>query len=65
MTITTTDYSVVLHGRTIDFRAAVALMDDDIRDALHCELAPCSDQMFLDAYVAAHAKQFGEQFVVM
>lgn len=35
------------NGREIDFDAAVALMDDDIREELHEELSPCTAQRFL------------------
>jgi hypothetical protein len=54
-----------LNGKTIDFDAAVNLMDDEIREDLHNKMAPCSDQEFLDAYVAAHAAKYnGEEFQV-
>ena len=57
--------SVMLNNDEIDFAAAVNLMDDEIRERLHSELAPCSDQEFLDAYVVAHAEKFdGEEFTV-
>ncbi len=55
---------VKVNGRCVDFRAAVAMMDDEIRERLHNELAPCSDQAFLDAYVDAHAEKYGEEFRV-
>lgn len=56
---------VTLHGKTIDFGAAVVLMDDDIRDDLHNTITPCSEQEFLDAYVLAHAAKYdGAQFAV-
>lgn len=57
---------VTLNGKTIDFDAAVNLMDDEIREELHSKLAPCTDQEFMDAYVEAHAAKFeGEEFQVM
>ena len=56
---------VTLNGKTIDFDAAVALMDDEICEDLHNKLAPCTHQYFLHAYVDAHADKFdGEQFQV-
>ena len=56
---------VTLNGKTIDFDAAVNLMDDEIREDLHSKMAPCSDQAFLDAYVEAHAAKYdGEEFQV-
>ena len=53
-----------LNGKTIDFDAAVMLMDDEIREQLADTIAPCADQDFIDAYVTAHAAKFGEQFEV-
>jgi len=56
---------VTLNGKTIDFDAAVNLMDDEIRENLHNKMAPCTDQEFMDAYVQAHAAKFdGEEFQV-
>lgn len=42
---------------------AVEMMDDVIRERLHDEIAPCTDQEFFDAYVEAHLKKFGEEFL--
>ena len=51
------------YGRNVDFEAAAGLMDRDICDDLHNELAPCTDQEFFDAYAQAHAEKFGgEEF---
>ena len=46
------------------YDAAVMLMDDEIRDTLHSEIAPCSDVEFLEAYMEAHEKKYGIPFVV-
>lgn len=48
------------HGKDMDFDSAVILMDDEIRENLHNELAPCGEQQFFDAYVKAHEQKFGE-----
>lgn len=53
---------VVIDGRITDYDAAVNVMDDDIREALHDKLAPCTKQEFMDAYVKAHAEKFGKDF---
>ena len=45
-----------------EWEAVVNLMDDDIREALHMELAPCTDQAFFTAYAAAHMEKYGEQW---
>lgn len=55
--------TVTLNGKPVDFDAAGAMMDDELREELHLRLAPCSAQEFMDAYVIAHAEKFdGEQF---
>lgn len=55
---------VNLNGYEVDFDACVILMDDEIREELHMELAPCTEQEFLDAYVERHAEKFGEEFQI-
>ena len=37
-------------------------MDDDIREELTAELAPCTEQEFFTAYAKAHAEKFGEEW---
>lgn len=49
-------------GTQINYDAAVQLMDDEIREELHAELAPCTEQEFFTAYEAAHAEKFGEEW---
>lgn len=52
-------------GHLVDYDAAVEMMDDDLREELHREMAPCSNQAFFDAYVKAHAEKFnGEKFQI-
>lgn len=50
------------NGNLVMYRAAVAIMDDDLREELHRQLAPCSDQRFFEAYAEAHEMKFGEPF---
>lgn len=50
------------NGTSIDFDAAVALMDDELRESIHAELSPCTEQEFFSAYEAAHAEKFGEEW---
>ena len=47
-----------------DFEAAVALMDDDLREAVHRDLAPCSNEAFLREYERRHREKYGEDFAV-
>ena len=49
-------------GTQINYDAAVQLMDDEIREELHAQLAPCTEQEFFTAYEAAHAEKFGEEW---
>ena len=52
-------------GRTVNYAAAVEMMDDDLREQLHREMAPCSNQEFYDAYIKAHAEKYnGEKFQI-
>ena len=55
---------VQLNGVFVDFGACVALMDDEIREALHLEMAPCGEQEFLDAYAQQHMEKYGEEFAI-
>lgn len=55
--------SVTLNGKQIDFQAAVALMDDEIREQAH-QLVTGDEQVFLDCYCSLHEQKFGEAFVV-
>jgi hypothetical protein len=50
------------YGNDVNFEAAANLMNDDIREELHLELAPCTEQEFFDAYAKAHEEKFGEEF---
>lgn len=52
-------------GHLVYYDAAVELMDDDLREQLHMEMAPCTNQEFYDAYVKAHAAKYnGEKFQI-
>lgn len=55
---------VMLDGRAVDYRAAENLMDDDLREEIHNDLAPCTEQEFMDEYARRHAERFGSEFVV-
>lgn len=41
----------------------LGLMDDEIRERVHAELAPCPAQEFFDRYCELHRREFGEDFV--
>ena len=46
------------------YNQAINLMDDELREELHRELAPCTDEEFLEAYIKAHEEKFGEEFAI-
>lgn len=50
------------YGVKIDYEIAVMMMDDEIREDLSAELAPCSEQEFFDAYAKAHSEKFDEEW---
>lgn len=56
--------TVILNNEEVNFDACINLMDDEIREAIHAELAPCTEQEFLDAYVDRHYDKYGEQFKI-
>ncbi len=64
MVVRDSSYNLVVnpYGRITDYDAAVNLMDDEIREELHMEIAPCTDQEFFDAYCEAHESKFGEEW---
>lgn len=49
-------------GNEIDFEEAVNLMDDELREQVHAEMATCTDQDFIDRYADLHEQKFGEGF---
>lgn len=50
------------NGDSRDYDAAVNLMDDDLREEVHADLAPCADQRFIEEYAKRHEQRFGEPF---
>ena len=49
-------------GTKVDYDVAVMLMDEEIRERLHAELSPCSEQEFFDAYAKEHETVYGEEW---
>ena len=56
--------TVNYEGKEIDFEAAVNLMDDELREELHIQLAPCSSQEFFDKYCDKHLANYGQEFLL-
>lgn len=54
------DYYASLRDAT--WESIVSLMDDDLREAVHCDLALCSRDAFLAEYCERHREKYGEDF---
>lgn len=50
------------NGTEINYEAVVGMMDDEIREELHLDLAPCTEQEFFTAYEKAHEEKYGEEW---
>lgn len=55
-------YVVNRFGEEFDFERITQDMDSNIREYLHCELAPCEPQFFYDMYCILHKKIKREEF---
>ena len=55
MNIVTNKYDI-----EIEYDVAVQLMDDDLREYLHGELAPCSCQELFKMYAIVHKAVYGK-----
>lgn len=55
-----TEVVVNEYGVKIDYDVAVGLMDNEICEEIHAEIAPCTMQEFFDAYCKRHAEVYGE-----
>ncbi len=51
------------YGEEFDFEATVQMMDDEVRESVHEDMAPCSEQEFFDEYCKRHEAKFGEPFI--
>lgn len=54
----------MLNGSKVDFEACVNLMDSELREDVHMDLAPCTEQEFLDEYADRHLEKYGEAFTI-
>jgi len=48
---------------TSHWDSLVGLMDDELREVAHSQLAPCSNDEFLSRYCELHFEYFGEEFI--
>ena len=49
-------------GTKFEFEYTIEYMNDEIREKLHNELAPCTEQEFFTAYENEHEKSFGVEW---
>lgn len=47
------------------YDVALYLMDDEIREDLHAEMAPCMELDFLEAYMQRHFEKYGIEFTIL
>lgn len=46
---------MTIYGRKItddDMKNIAGYMDDEIREAIHAQISPCSNEEFIEAYIA-------------
>ena len=58
------DALLFFHNYPDQWDTIVALMDDEIREEVHMEFAPCSNLRFLVEYCDMHREKFGEDFEI-
>lgn len=54
--------TVTIDGREYDWDTLVHYMDNTVREGVHMDLAPCSNEAFAEEYAARHAATFGESW---
>ena len=47
-----------------DLDVIAMYMDEDLRDEVNYDLAPCTPQEFYNEYVKRHLEKFGEEFFI-
>lgn len=48
-----------------EFEIYVNMMDDEIREAVHFDIAPCTDQEFLEEYQRRHIEKYGSKLEIL
>ena len=47
-----------------EFEVYVTMMDDEIREQVHAELAPCTDEEFLTRYQELHLEKYSAELMI-
>ena len=50
------------NGTLLSFDSAVQLMDGDIREFVHEEFSPCTEQEFFSQYEKLHREKYGQDW---
>ena len=53
---------VKIYNDEVDFNTLINLMDDKIREKVHNEIAPCTEQEFINRYIEEHEKKYKKKF---
>ena len=46
------------------YNVAVEMMDDEIRESIHSDIAPCTQEEFLEEYMRRHFEKYSESFTI-
>lgn len=50
------------NGASISYGAAVELMEDDLREEVAADIAPCTEQEFFAEYCRRYLAKYGEEW---
>ena len=54
---------IMYNEKERDFETAVQYMDDELREEIHADKAPCTEQEFFDEYIKRHHEKYNEEFI--
>lgn len=55
---------VNLNGQRVEFGSCVAMMDNELREEVHNEISPCSEQEFINVYAEKHFQKYDVNFEI-
>lgn len=55
---------VTVHGLDVPMQTVVHYMDDELREEIHAEMAPCEAQAFCDEYARRHMEKYGQEWII-
>ena len=55
---------VMLNGDMVDCDVVFNMMDAELCEEIHEDIAPCTDQEFVDEYLKRHKAKYGENFMI-